>query len=57
VARVSSLSKCDWTAAVDSWGGVTVVMSGRVILWRVEVALLLGRRPFSFRVGGGKILG
>jgi hypothetical protein len=45
VARVSSLSKCEWTAAIIMALGVAMVMvSGQVVLWRVEVALLWGRR-------------
>jgi hypothetical protein len=45
MARVSPVSKCEWTAARTSVGEVTVVLSGQVILWRVEVARLWGRRP------------
>jgi hypothetical protein len=48
VARVSSLSKCEWTAAITLWGEAISVVSGRVTLWRVEVALLWGRRPIYF---------
>jgi hypothetical protein len=42
VARVSSVSKCEWTAARTAGGKVTFVLSGRVILWRVEVVRLWG---------------
>jgi hypothetical protein len=45
VAWVSSLSKCEWSAAIRSLGVAAVMVSGRVVLWRVEVALLRGRRP------------
>jgi hypothetical protein len=48
VAQVSSLSKCEWAAAITSWGGSTFVVSRRVILWRVKVALLWGRRPLFY---------
>jgi hypothetical protein len=37
VARVSSVSKCEWTPARTAVGEVTVAVSGRVIVWRVEV--------------------
>jgi hypothetical protein len=45
VARLSSASKCECTASRTSVGEVALVLSGLVILWRVEVALLGGRRP------------
>jgi hypothetical protein len=44
VARVSSVLKCEWTAARTAVEEVTIVLSGRVILWRVEVVRLWGRR-------------
>jgi hypothetical protein len=48
VARVSSVSNCEWTPARTAVGEVTLVLSGRVILWRVEVVRLWGRRPLFF---------
>jgi hypothetical protein len=40
VARVSPVSKSEWTAARMAVGEVAIVLSGRVILWRVEVVRL-----------------
>jgi hypothetical protein len=40
VARLSSVSKCEWSAATTSVGEVAVDLSGRVVLCRVEVARL-----------------
>jgi hypothetical protein len=57
VARASGVSKCEWTTARTSVGEVVVVLPGRVILWRVEVVRLWGRRPLSILIGGGRILG
>jgi hypothetical protein len=45
VARVSSVSKSEWTAVKTAVGEVIVVLSGRVILWRFEDVQLRGRRP------------
>jgi hypothetical protein len=47
VARVSSLSKCEWIAARTAVMEATVDLSGRVIVWRVEVLRLRGTRPLS----------
>ena len=46
VARLSSASNCECTAFRTSEGEVALVLSGLVILWRVEVALLGGEGRF-----------
>jgi hypothetical protein len=55
VARLSSASKCECTTSRTSEEEVALVLSGLVMLWRVEFALLGGERAaFNFQeaVGG-----